>query len=453
MSMDLEKIKVRIEEKRRSFQEYKFDDQENDALKTFFDLAQEYETLDNFYRLSVAVIKEFFNLECRLYLVSREGVLSLVCDTIQGIYPDQPPAPEGIRLNNQVYSHGNSWVAPIQGNMILVDRLPFYTKEQPIGMLEVFPEERLTTRRHFFLEKYTNRLGYNLHNKIIAWQNIQHIRFINSLVGDIEHNIILPNISLSLYLRKLKGKIKALKELECDCLKVDSPEATKLRDLVEEMEQDYQTLERQYRGVSLFIESLFRPSHFQKGQLVLRRRTARVLSDIITPQLQLFLPKLKERHIDIDIGLGGVPDVDFPLSVDKGLMAQVYANLFSNAVKYTRTNHQGRKYLSFGREEIRDFFGPGKDGIKFNVFTTGTHIPPEDIPKIFEEGYRGSNIEKEPGTGRGLYFMRNVIETHGGVVGYEPTAEGNNFYFVLPLVIGPEPPLAVELAGPANADS
>jgi signal transduction histidine kinase len=451
MPADLEKITSRIKDKRRTFQEYKFDALENDALKTFFDLAQEYETLDNFYRLSVGVIKEFFGLDSALYLVSREGSLRLVCDSLEGVYPDQPPASERIRLDNQAYFQDGSWVGPIKGNMILVDRLPFYAKEQPIGMLEVFPQERLTERRRFFMEKYTNRLGYNLHNKIIAWQNIQHIRFINSLVGDIEHNIILPNISLSLYLRKLRSKIKSLRDLECNCFQADSPEAAQLQDLAEEMEQDYQTLERQYRGVSLFIESLFRPSHFQKGHLVLRRRTTRVLSDIIKPQLQLFLPKLKERNIDIDVGLGGVPDVDFPLSVDKGLISQVYANLFSNAAKYTRTNHEGRKYMSFGREEIKDFFGPGKDGIKFNVFTTGPHIPPEDVPRIFDEGYRGSNTEAEVGTGRGLYFMRNVIETHGGVVGYEPTYEGNNFYFVLPLVTGPEPPLSVELASSSNS--
>jgi signal transduction histidine kinase len=451
MPADLDKITLRIKDKRRTFQDYKFDALENDALKTFFDLAQEYETLDNFYRLSVGVIKEFFGLDSALYLVSREGSLRLVCDSLEGVYPDQPPASERIRLDNQAYFQDGSWVGPIKGNMILVDRLPFYAKEQPIGMLEVFPQERLTERRRFFMEKYTNRLGYNLHNKIIAWQNIQHIRFINSLVGDIEHNIILPNISLSLYLRKLKSKIKSLRDLECNCFQADSPEAAQLQDLAEEMEQDYQTLERQYRGVSLFIESLFRPSHFQKGHLVLRRRTTRVLSDIISPQLQLFLPKLKERNIDIDVGLGGVPDVDFPLSVDKGLISQVYANLFSNAAKYTRTNHEGRKYMSFGREEIKDFFGPGKDGIKFNVFTTGPHIPPEDVPRIFDEGYRGSNTEAEVGTGRGLYFMRNVIETHGGVVGYEPTYEGNNFYFVLPLVTGPEPPLSVELASSSNS--
>jgi hypothetical protein len=32
------------------------------------------------------------------------------------------------------------------------------------------------------------------------------------------------------------------------------------------------------------------------------------------------------------------------------------------------------------------------------------------------------------------------------MVGYEPTYEGNNFYFVLPLITGLEPPLGVDLA-------
>jgi len=446
MAADLETVMERVREKRQAFQEYAFDRLEDDALKTFFDLAQEYETLDNFYRVSVAILLEFFGLDSRLYLLCAEGHLQLVCDSIKGLYPDKPQAPAHIRLESQAYELENSWLAPIRGNLLLVDRLPFYAKEQLIGMLEVFPLERLTERRCFFLQKYANRLGYNLHNKIIAWQNIQHIRFINSLVGDIEHNIIIPNISLSLYLRHLKRKIELLRDLQCNCPVPDSPQAVLLQQLVQEMEEDYQTLERQYKGVSLFIESLFRPSHFQKGQLVLRRRTTRVLSEIIQPQLKLFEPKFQERQIAVDVGLGGVPEEEIPLSVDKGLMAQVYANLFSNAVKYTRPNHEGRKYMSYGREVLKDFFGPGKDGIKFNVFTSGPHIPPEDVPHIFEEGYRGSNTDAEPGTGRGLYFVRNVVETHGGVVGYEPTPGGNNFYFVLPLVTTPEPALAVELA-------
>jgi signal transduction histidine kinase len=447
MPSDLEKIITRVKEKRHAFKQYNFSFLEDDAIKTFFDLAQEYETLDNFYRVVVSVIKEFFNLESRLYLLAPEDRLELICDSIQGLYQERPPAPASIHLENQPYGLDNSWLLPIRGNLLLVDRLPFYAKEQLIGMLEVFPADRLNEHSRFFLEKYANRLGYNLHSKIISEQNIQHIRFINSLVADIEHNVIIPNISLSLYLRHLRDKIKILKDLECACKFKEAPEEQEqFHHLVQEMEEDYKILEQQYKGVSLFIESLFRPSHFQRGHLVLRRKPHRVQREIIEPQLQLFLPRLKERRIEIDVALGGVPDEEILLSVDKGLMSQVYANLFSNAVKYARTNRVGSKYLSYGREILKDYFGPGKDGVKFNVFSTGPHIPPEDVPRIFDEGYRGSNIDGEVGTGRGLYFVRNVIETHGGMVGYEPTWEGNNFYFILPLAVAHEGPLTAQLA-------
>lgn len=449
--LDLEIVVARVKEKRQNFLEYNFGTLRDDFLKTFFDLAQEYETLENFYRICVSVVKEFFDLNCRLYLLCQEGALELVCDSLRGLYQEKLKAPAHIQLSSQAYHTDDAWVIPIRGNQLLVDRLPFYTKDQVIGMLEFFPRDRLTEKDRFFFEKYANRVGYNLHVKIIAWQNIQRIRFINSLVADIEHNVIVPNISLSLYLRHLRQKIDALKELHCLCEFQDEACAElpvaqdKFRTLVQEMEADYQTLEQHYKGVSLFLESLFRPSHFQKGQLVLRRRTCRVQSEIIQPQLQLFLPKLKERNVDIDDSMGVMPDEDLPLSVDKGLIAQVYANLFSNAVKYTRRNYEGRKYVAYGRDVLHDHFGPGKDGIKFNMFTTGPHIPPGDRALIFDEGYRGSNVDGEVGTGRGLYFVRNVIETHGGEVGYEPTPGGNNFYFVLPLVVSPERPLAAEM--------
>jgi signal transduction histidine kinase len=449
--MDLTEVAARVKEKWRNFKEYNFGPLKDDALKTFFDLAQEYETMENFYRVLVSVIKEFFGLDSRLYLICAEGQLELVCDSLQGVYPGKTPPLPHIHLASQAYGAKKSWLIPIRGNLLLVNQLPFYAKDQIIGMLELFPAKKISAADRFFFEKFANRLGYNLHVKIIASQNIQHIRFINSLVADIEHNVIIPNISLSLYLRHLRDKIKKLKELECLCQFRTAecqtqPETQRaFRELIDAMEADYQTLEQHYRGVSLFIESLFRLSHFQKGHLVLRRRTTRVTSEIIQPQLGLFMEKLKERRIEIDMGAGVMPDEDLPLSVDKGLMAQVYNNLFSNAVKYTRRNLEGRKYLAYGRDLLRDYFGSGKDGVKFNVFTTGPHIPPEDIPHIFDEGYRGHNVDGEVGTGRGLFFVRNVVETHGGEVGYEATPGGNNFYVVLPLVTAPEGPLPVEL--------
>ncbi len=445
---DLAEVAARVKEKRQTFQEYRFGPLKDDALKTFYDLAQEYETMENFYRVAVSVIEEFFGLDSRLNLISPEGTLELVCDNQHGLYPDKTPPLPHVHLASEAYGADNSWVIPIRGNQLLVSQLPFYAKDRVIGMLELFPGKRLSKRNKFFFEKFANRLGYNLHVKIIAWQNIQHLRFINSLVADIEHNVIIPNISLSLYLKYLRQRIEALKELEClcdsrshECIELQGAQE-RFRNLVGELEADYQTLEQHYKGVSLFLESLFRPSHFQKGYLVLRRRTCRVVSEIIYPQEEVWLPKLKERGIEIDVRMGAMPDEDLPLSVDKGLISQVYNNLFSNAVKYTRVDHEGRKYVAYGRDLLPDYFGPGKDGIKFNVFTTGPHIPREDVPHIFEEGYRGKNVDGEVGTGRGLYFLKNVIETHGGAVGYEPTPEGNNFYFVLPLP-APEPPLEV----------
>jgi signal transduction histidine kinase len=451
MLQDLEIVAARVKEKRQTFREYDFGPLKDDFLKTFYDLAQEYETLENFYRICVSVTKEFFGLESRLYLLCEAGALELVCDSLHGLYPEKPKSPPNIQLSSQAYATDHAWVVPIRGNQLLVDRLPFYTKDQVIGMLEFFPGAQLSEKDRFFFEKFANRLGYNLHVKIIAWQNIQRLRFINSLVADIEHNVIIPNITLSLYLRHLRQKITALKDLECLCdfrdpgCQVPELPQEKFRDLVKGLESDYQTLEQHYKGVSLFLESLFRPSHFLKGQLVLRRRTCRVQSEIIQPQLQLFLPKLKERHIDIDDSMGVMPDEDLPLSVDKGLMSQVYANLFSNAVKYARRNEDGCIYVAYGRDVLHHYFGLGKNGVKFNMFTTGPHIPLEDRAHIFEEGYRGSNVDGEVGTGRGLYFVRNVIETHGGEVGYEPTRGGNNFFFILPLVVSAERPLGEAL--------
>ena len=449
--MDLSEVVGRVKEKRQIFKEYNFGPLKDDVLKTFFDLAQEYETMENFYRVSVSVIQEFFGVDSRLYLICQEGTLELVCDSLQGLYPPKTPAPPHIILASQPYGADNSWVIPIRGNLLLVNQLPFYAKDQIIGMLELFPADRIPAKDRFFFEKFANRLGYNLHIKIIAQQNIQHIRFINSLVADIEHNVIIPNISLSLYLRHLRNKIKQLKEMECLCQFRTTecqtkPEAQQaFQDLVNAMESDYQTLEQNYKGVSLFIESLFRRSHFQKGHLVLRRRTTRVNSEIIQPQLNLFTDKLRERQIKIDTGAGVMPDEDLPISVDKGLMAQVYNNLLSNAVKYTRRNTEGRKYMAYGRDLLKNYFRLGKDGVKFNVFTTGPHLPPEDVPHIFDEGYRGRNVDNEVGTGRGLFFVPAVVETHGGEVGYEATPGGNNFYFVLPLVTAPEGALPAEL--------
>ena len=98
-----------------------------------------------------------------------------------------------------------------------------------------------------------------------------------------------------------------------------------------------------------------------------------------------------------------------------------------------RTPSSNRCAAVYGWDRKKNFFGPGRDGIKLNVFTSGPPIPPETAAHLFEEGVRGENASGEYGTGHGLYFIREVVRLHGGVEGYEATSLGNNFFFILPM--------------------
>ena len=449
---ELATVLSRIRKKKEDYERYDFTSIQGRTLRAFFDLAQEYETLENFYRVAVFVPKIFMDFDTCLYLVDFEsGRLKRACDSLNafGICGMDPP--EGVKLSPEPYEKGDSFFAPIRGNKRLLAAKNLANATDIIGIFEVFPKALLTEQDKLFFEKYANRIGYNLHYKLLARQNEEHIKFINTLVEDIEHNVIVPNIKYKVFLRLIKQKIQHLSEIsqglerhieeahKCNCPRIAGAEesARQLEKTIAELFKCYRDIEKHFNNTSLFLESLLRREHFQKGELVLRRRMCNFRKEVIEPQVERYRERLKRRGIEINNQLGGVPDEDIPLAVDIGLISQVYANLFSNAEKYCQevTDESGRrlKFLAYGREIIPDFFGPGHDGVKFNVFTTGPHISPEEAEHIFDEGFRASSTAKSPGTGHGLHFVKKVIDVHGGVVGYEPVPLGNNFYFILPL--------------------
>jgi signal transduction histidine kinase len=313
-------------------------------------------------------------------------------------------------------------------------------------MFEISPLDKLKDVDLFFLKKYANRIGFRLHNRLLAQQNIHHLKFINSLVMDIEHNVIIPNMYFKHLFNQLRKKIGELQELEMEMAEYRktsevSSEACnamieRMTGLREDLMGYQQEMLKHHANVSLFLESLFRREHFERGHLVLRPKLCRVEKEIILPQLGQYLSRLKANKVEIDRPMG-MDEEEIPIMVDKGLLAQVYANLFSNAVKYTGEiiddSGNPRKAMAYGREIIDDYFGPNQRGAKFNVFTTGNHLPANEVAALYSEGFRGANSDNRPGTGHGLSFIRHVIELHGGRVGYEATGQGNNFYFVIPL--------------------
>jgi len=454
---DLHHIQDRVRAKLKDHARYDFSSLQNNMLKSFFDLVQEYDRLDDFYRIAVVVLLESMQLESTLYLLDDEKKhLKLVCNSREGIIREQRPVPTGIYLSDEAYKTENSYVVPIyrkppveihkENKLIGQNHQPWQENIRILGMFEISPLEKLTEGDLFFLRKYSNRIGFRLQNRLLAQQNIQHLKFINSLVMDIEHNVIIPNMYFKHLFNQLRKKIGELHELETEMTEyrknseVSSDACNAMIDRMTNLRGDLlgyqQEMLKHHANVSLFLESLFRREHFERGHLVLRPKLCRVEKEIILPQLAQYKNRLKVNKITIARPVG-MDEEEIPIMVDKGLLAQVYANLFSNAVKYTEeiTDNMGnpRKEMAYGREIIDDYFGPNQRGVKFNVFTTGYHLSPYEVSALYSEGFRGINSYSKPGTGHGLSFIKHVIEMHGGRVGYEATEQGNNFYFIIPL--------------------
>jgi signal transduction histidine kinase len=449
---DLNRILARVEEKQRDYALYSFTNNQDNALKTFFDLAQEFDALEDLYRICVAVPKINFGLDANLYLrdSNRDGLV-LVCSGKGGYLGAIASLPlSGVKQRNETFVENESLFTPVFGKTIPTGADDAVRGQVLLGMLEISPGSDLTVRERFFFRKYANRIGYALYNRILNNRNVEHLKFISSLVADIEHNVIIPNMAFRLFLRRLGAKIRKNREIESllgeKCAELAAGGTldyqwqervmAELQEVNRGLEDEFANIDKHNRNISLFVESLFRRSHFEEGRFIPQKRLCNFRKEIVEPQLERFKERFNSKGIAIDEQLGGVPDETVLAAVDVGLVSQVYANLFSNALKYTLTVIDGegspQRFIAFGQEVIKDFFGPGRDGIKFNVFSTGPHIPQEDRDRIFKEGFRGSQASSEPGTGHGLSFVKRAVEIHDGVVGYEPTPLGNNFYFVLP---------------------
>ena len=442
----INRIYNRIESKKIDYDYYKFTQNETTALMTFFDLAQEFEVIEEFYHLCVAVPKSFFNLRARLYVRDFESSTHFLLKAQTEIGERElntSLTDEMQHIEKLTYKDDGSLFLPIRGKSDLIHQLPVQSKDI-IGLLEVYKVSRQDMHNELFFEKYANRIGFNMHNKFLALKNIEHLNFIRSLVADIEHNVIIPNIAYKLFLRRLKGKISKNKEIEkllydhLNSIHDDKMEklSQDLSEVNTGLSEEIENIEKHYKNMSLFIETLFRRSHFDEGKLLLRTKACNMKKDVIQPQLERYRVQIEKAGISIEDYLSIIPDEDIISVVDPGLMAQVFANLFSNALKYTQTvvtdTGEEKKYITYGRETMKDFFGKEKDGIKYNVFSTGHHVPPEDREKIFEDGYRAKNALTKPGTGHGLNFIKKAVEIHEGVVGYEAKKYGNNFYFIIP---------------------
>ncbi|MBI9080061.1 MAG: HAMP domain-containing histidine kinase [Pseudodesulfovibrio sp.] len=433
----------RIEEKLDDYEGYDFSMRQVRALNIFFELSQELRGRDMFYAVSMMIPRVLFNLESSIYILEDEETFSLAgCSTGRCNM-------ESIRTwdkeftNRPVVSEDRLFI-PIPCNPEYADLLPFEPPHNIIGSFQMWPCVDIPGHVQLFLEKYVNRIGFQLHHRIIRSRNREHIQFIKSMVQDIGHNVIVPNMYFKLYFNRLKRQIEELhvttekvltmmaKCGEPDCIR----EGNQLARTAASIEAQYQEIYSHYETTSMFLETLLRRRHFEEGRYVLEKREVNLRTSVVEPQLELHRKRMEERGIQINLGMGGAPDQMIRLILDRGLISQVYSNFFSNAIKYTEevTLPDGRfgKFLSYGWQVIKDYFATGLPGIKMWVASTGRPLDLKNPMDVFKPGFRADNVEREIGTGRGLYFVRQVVELHEGQVGYSHSDHSNEFYFILP---------------------
>jgi len=146
-----------------------------------------------------------------------------------------------------------------------------------------------------------------------------------------------------------------------------------------------------------------------------------LLQDVV--EAAHLLPAYGGREVNLLI-----PKVPSPFPMitgDRDLLVLAVYNLVENALKFT---------CETDSVEIR----VSEDGraILIEVADSGAGVPAEDVSKIFEELYRGSNARSTEGSGLGLALVQRIIELHDGQINVRSNQEdprGTVFTMRLPV--------------------
>lgn len=168
------------------------------------------------------------------------------------------------------------------------------------------------------------------------------------------------------------------------------------------------------------VNELLDLARMEAGFIDLNKETVEVDS-YLERIVRKFANYQKEKLLRIEL-VGAEPQQIANFDPDR--IEQVLTNLIHNAIRHTDAN--GTVQVRYEREANYDVF---------SVIDTGSGIPEEDLPYVFERFYKAdkARTRQRGGTGLGLAIAKNIIEAHTGMITVQSKlGEGTTFRFLIP---------------------
>jgi PAS domain S-box-containing protein len=198
-------------------------------------------------------------------------------------------------------------------------------------------------------------------------------------------------------------------------------------------------IQRQVDHMVRLVDDLLDISRITRGKIELQREAAHIGTVLAKAVEQSSVLLQQHGHrLEFDV------QPDLTCVCDPVRLAQVVANLLTNAARYTPPG--GEIHLYARREAAGD--------LVIRVRDNGSGLAPEILPRLFEPFFQGPRqlARSEGGLGIGLALVRSLVQLHGGTVQAfsEGPGRGSEFVVRLPWVACPDGPDA-EASKPAAA--
>jgi PAS domain S-box-containing protein len=182
-------------------------------------------------------------------------------------------------------------------------------------------------------------------------------------------------------------------------------------------------MQRQVDQLVRLVDDLMEVSRITRGKVELRKETIE-LARIVATAVETSRPLIEAARHQLAVTICSVPLL---LEADPVRLSQVVSNLLNNAAKYTEDG--GQIWLT-ARED--------RGQAVISVRDTGSGIPPEMLPRIFDMFAQldGTMRRAQGGLGIGLTLAKTLVEMHGGQIEArsDGLGRGSEFTVRLPLV-------------------